>query len=55
MNGSRSDFMKTGATASTSWLPAGPTTARMFGVGLELGADRRGPSRIELRVAFAPA
>ena len=28
MNGSRCPFLKIGATASTSWLPAGPTTAR---------------------------
>ena len=31
MNGSRSALMKTGATASTSWLPAGPTTASTSG------------------------
>ena len=31
MNGSRSACMKTGATASTSWLPAGPTTASTSG------------------------
>ena len=28
MNASRSAFLKIGATASTSWLPAGPMTAR---------------------------
>ena len=31
MNGSRLACMKTGATASTSWLPAGPTTASTSG------------------------
>ena len=31
MKDSRSAFMKTGATASTSRLRAGPTTARMSG------------------------
>ena len=30
MNGIRCDLLKIGATASTSWLPAGPTTASML-------------------------
>ena len=52
MNGSRSAFMKTGATASTSRLRAGPTTARMSGFAWNVVATVGGPRRIEPRVAF---
>ena len=51
MNGSRSAFMKTGATASTSRLRAGPTTARMSGFAWNVAGDGGGSGRIEPRVA----
>ena len=52
MNGSRCAFLKIGATASTSWLPAGPTTARTFAFAWSFVADGRGLRRVELRVVL---
>ena len=50
MNGSRDAFLKIGATASTSWLPAGPTIASTLESAWSFVPVGRRLGRIELRV-----